>query len=345
MTQPIKTGLIGFGTGGEFFHAPFVDTLPEFELTAVLERTKDKSKEHYPKAKIVRSTEELLSIPGLELVVITTPNETHYDLARQSLEAGKHVVLDKPFTVESEEATDLIELAKKKNRVLTVYHNRRFQSDFLTLQSLIQKGTLGEIKEYRASIERYRPDLRPHLWKENDRPGAGILYDLGSHLIDQALVLFGTPESISADLSITRPGAKVIDHFEVTLHYKNHKAILKAGMLIEKPGPVFKVTGSSGIYTKYGIDGQEALLRQYIRPEGTNWALEKKEDWGQLESEGKISAIESIHTDFRDFYRNLASAIRKGEALAVRPEEAALVIRCIELAMESNVENKAPISL
>ena len=343
--QSIKTGLIGFGTGGEFFHAPFIDTLPEFELTAVLERTKEKSKEHYPNTQIVRSAEELLAFPGIELIVITTPNETHYDLARLSLEAGKHVLLDKPFTVDSKEATSLIELAKEKNKILTVYHNRRFQSDFITLQSLIKKGTLGEIKEYRASIERYRPELRPHLWKENDRPGAGILYDLGSHLIDQALVLFGTPQSISADLSITRPGAKVIDHFELTLYYKNCKAILKAGMLIEKPGPVFKVMGTSGVYTKFGVDGQEALLRQYIRPEGTNWALEKKEDWGKVESSGRITVVESIHTDFRDFYRNLASSIRKGEALAVRPEEAALVIRCIELAMKSNVENKAPISL
>lgn len=345
MTQIIKTGLIGFGTGGEFFHAPFIDALPEFEFTAVLERTKEKSKEHYPNAKIVRSMDELLSVPALELIVITTPNETHYDLARQSLEAGKHVLLDKPFTVTSGEATALLELAKRKNKILTVYHNRRYQSDFKTLQTLIKRGELGEICEYRASIERYRPELRPHLWKENDRPGAGILYDLGSHLIDQALVLFGRPESISADLSITRPGAKVVDHFEVVFHYKNLEAILKAGMLIEKPGPVFQIRGSKGIYTKYGVDGQEALLRQYIRPEGTNWALEKEEDWGELTVNGIKAKVASIHTDFRDFYRNLAAAIRGKETLTVRPEEAALVIHCIELAMKSNVENKAPVSL
>lgn len=344
-TKTIKTGLIGFGTGGEFFHAPFIDALPEFELTAVLERSKEKSKEKYPQVQIVRTIKALLAIPELELIVVTTPNETHFELARLALEAGKHVLVDKPFAVTSEEAETLIRLAKEKNKVLTVYHNRRFQSDFKTLQHLVKEGTLGEIKEYKASIERYKPELRPHLWKENERPGAGILYDLGSHLIDQVLVLFGLPLAISADLSIERPGAKVFDRFELILHYEKHKAILKAGLLVENPGPVFEVTGTEASYTKSGADIQEALLRQYIRPEGNHWAIEPKENWGHLTSNANQVPVKPLHTDFRDFYKNLALAIRKGEALAVRPEEAKWVIRCIELAMKSNVENKAMISL
>lgn len=344
-TNPIKTGLIGFGTGGEFFHAPFIDALPEFELTAVLERTNEKSKERYPTIQIVRTVEALLAMPELELIVITTPNETHFDLAKRALEAGKHVLADKPFTVTSAEAEILIRLAKQKNKVISVYHNRRFQSDFKTLQALIKEGVLGEIKEYKASIERYRPELRPHLWKENALPGSGILYDLGSHLIDQALVLFGLPQAISADLGIERPGAKVVDRFELVLHYEKHKAILKAGLLVEQPGPVFEVTGTEGAYTKSGADIQESLLREYIRPEGTQWAVEPVENWGALTLQDKAAPVKPLPTDFRDFYRNLAGAIRKGEALAVRPEEATWVIRCIELAMKSNVENKAMISL
>ncbi len=214
----IKTGLIGFGTGGEFFHAPFIHALPEFELTAIVERTKEKSKDRYPNARIVRTPEELLAIEALELIVITTPNDTHFDLAKKSLEAGKHVVVDKPFTVTSEEAEELISLSRKHKKIITVYHNRRFHSDFKTLQSLLAKGVLGEIKEYQACFDRYRPELRPTAWKEAERPGAGILYDLGAHLIDQALVLFGQPLALSAELKTERPGAKATDFFEVILH-------------------------------------------------------------------------------------------------------------------------------
>ena len=341
----IKTGLIGFGTGGEFFHAPFIHALELFELMAILERTKEKSKERYPEARIVRTPEELLSISEVELIVITTPNDTHFDLAQKSLEAGKHVVLDKPFTVTSQEAETLIRLAKKNNKVLTVYHNRRFHSDFRTLQNLLSKNALGEITEYLACFDRYRPELRPNMWKEVERPGAGILYDLGSHLIDQALVLFGKPLSISAELKIERPGAKVTDFFEVILHYQNHKAILRSGMLVKQPGPIFRVTGTKATYTKYGIDPQEAMLRAGQMPKGTEWAKESEESWGELSADNTINKVTPVYSDYRDFYRNVYGAIIFGEQLAVSPEQAAMVIRCIELAVQSSVENKAKISL
>jgi scyllo-inositol 2-dehydrogenase (NADP+) len=344
-TKIIKTGLIGFGTGGEFFHAPFIHALPEFELTAVLERTKEKSREKYPDARIVRTPEELLAIKEIELIVITTPNDTHFDLAKKSLEAGKHVVMDKPFTVTSEEAEILIALSKKCKKIITVYHNRRFHSDFKTLQNILTKGVLGEVKEYLACFDRYRPELRPNAWKEAERPGAGILYDLGSHLIDQALVLFGRPFAVSAELKTERPGAKVTDFFEVILHYKNHNAVLKSGMLVSTPGPVFQVTGTLGTYVKYGLDPQEAMLREGRMPEGEIWAKEPKENWGQIISEGVSDKTEPVYSDYRDFYRNVYVAVRNGETLAVSPEQAALVIRCIELAIKSSVENKAKISL
>lgn len=341
----IKTGLIGFGTGGEFFHAPFIHALPEFELTAIVERTKEKSKDRYPNARIVRTPEELLAIEALELIVITTPNDTHFDLAKKSLEAGKHVVVDKPFTVTSEEAEELISLSRKHKKIITVYHNRRFHSDFKTLQSLLAKGVLGEIKEYQACFDRYRPELRPTAWKEAERPGAGILYDLGAHLIDQALVLFGQPLALSAELKTERPGAKATDFFEVILHYQNHIALLKAGMLVSTPGPVFKVTGSKATYVKNGSDPQEAMLKEGRMPQGTIWAVEPKENWGEVISGQSSYKAEPVYSDYRDFYRNVYHAVREGEPLAVSPEQAALVIRCIELAIKSSVENKAKISL
>jgi scyllo-inositol 2-dehydrogenase (NADP+) len=342
----IKTGLIGFGTGGEFFHAPFIHALDKgFELTAILERTKDKSKLRYPNSKIVRTFEELLSIKELELIVITTPNDTHFDLAKKALEAGKHVILDKPFTVTSEESEALILLAKKKERILTVYHNRRFHSDFRTVQMLLAKNELGEVKEFLACFDRFRPELRPNMWKEVERPGSGILYDLGSHLIDQVLVLFGKPLAISAELKIERPGAKAIDYFDLTFHYKDHKAILKSGMLVREPGPIFKLTGTKATYTKYGTDPQEAMLRAGSVPKGEEWAKESEEAWGEIKSNGTTRKVFPVYSDYREFYWNVYRAITVGEPLAVTPEQAALVIRCIEIAIRSSVENKAKISL
>ncbi len=344
-TKIIKTGLIGFGTGGEFFHAPFIHALEEFELTAVLERSKEKSKERYPNANIVRTPEELLSINEIELIVITTPNSTHFELAKSALEAGKHVVLDKPFTVTSVESNALIQLAKEKKKILTVYHNRRFHCDFKTLQTLLTKNELGNVTEYLACFDRFRPELRPTMWKEVKGPGSGILYDLGSHLIDQVLVLFGKPLAISAELKIERPGAKAIDYFEINFHYKNHKAILRSGMLVKDPGPIFRVTGSKAVYTKFGTDPQEAMLRAGLMPKGIEWAKESEESWGEISSDGIVKKVVPIYSDYRDFYRNVSKAIRLGEPLAVSPEQAALVIQCIEIATQSNVENKAKISL
>ncbi len=341
----VKVGLIGFGTGGEFFHAPFIHAIKMFELTAILERTKDKSKARYPNVKVVRTVEELLVIEEIELIVIATPNDTHFYLAQKALKAGKHVVLDKPFTVTSEECEMLIQLAKKEEKILTVYHNRRFHSDFKTLQALLSKNELGEITEYLACFDRYRPELRPTAWKEIERPGAGILYDLGSHLIDQVLVLFGKPLAISAELKTERPGAKVTDFFELVMHYKNHKAVLKAGMLVDQPGPVFKVTGTKATYTKYGADPQEALLKAGIMPNDVQWAKELEDAWGEVTSEGTSHKVPPLYSDYRDFYWNVYYAIVFGEELEIRPEQAAMVIRCIELAIRSSVENKAKISL
>ncbi len=341
----IKTGLIGFGTGGQFFHAPFIHTLREFELTAVLERTKELSKVLYPYTKIVKTPEELFDIEEIELIVITTPNDTHFELARKALEAGKNVVIDKPFTVNTLEAKELIKIAKATNKILTVYHNRRFHSDFKTVQVLLSEGSLGELTEYLACFDRFRPELRPTVWKEHERPGAGILYDLGSHLIDQVLLLFGKPLSISAELKIERPGAKVIDCFELIFYYENHKAILRSGMLVEVPGPVFKLTGTKGIYIKNGLDPQEALLRQAIMPDSELWAVEKEDTWGDKITAGESQKVRPVYCDYREFYRNIYGAIRNGETLLVSPEQAELVIYCIELAIRSSVENKAKISL
>ena len=199
MNNPINTGIIGFGVAGKFMHAPFVKTQPEhYNIIGVLERNKDESKALFPDATIARSIDELLAIPGLELVIITTPNETHFPYAKAALLAGKHVVVDKPFTITSAEALELIELAKTVDKVISVYQNRRYVSDFLTIKRVLHNKLLGEIHEFEAHYDRYRPEAKPNAWREEPTPGSGILYDLGAHLIYYAFFLFLFSEEVTA---------------------------------------------------------------------------------------------------------------------------------------------------
>ena len=184
---------------------------------------------------------------SLELIVITTPNDSHFDYAWRALEAGKHVVVEKPFTITSADAKKLIKQAEKKNRVLSVYQNRRYVSDFLTIRQLLKENKLGEIVEFEAHYDRYRPEQRPNAWREENEPGSGILYDLGAHLIDQAFCLFGLPQFITADIRIQRPHARTTDYFELWLDYGFTKVILKAGMLVREPGPRYTIHGRHGI--------------------------------------------------------------------------------------------------
>src|SRR5215831_1676441 len=215
MSAPVKVGLAGFGISAKVFHAPFLTTSKDFELVSVLERHKQESKEKYPSVQVVTGIEELLNNPAVELVVITTPNETHFPFAKAALKAGKHVVLEKPFTNTSEEARQLIDMAEEAGKVLSVYQNRRYVSDFLTIREILNNKLLGEVHSFEGHYDRYRPEARPNAWREEAKTGSGILYDLGAHLIDQALCLFGLPQTITADIRMQRPHAKVDDYFDL----------------------------------------------------------------------------------------------------------------------------------
>ena len=224
----MKTGVVGYGVAAEFMHLPFIVCNPDFQLQTILQRHSDSAKEKYPQVQIVRTMEEMLADEDLELIVITTPNDSHFEYARMALEAARHVVVDKPFTITSAEAKKLIVLATKKNRVLSVYQNRRYVSDFLTIRKLLNENKLGEIVEFEAHYDRFRPELRPNAWREENEPGSGILYDLGAHLIDQAFCLFGLPEFVTADIRIQRDHARTTDYFELWLDYGFTKIILKS---------------------------------------------------------------------------------------------------------------------
>ncbi len=274
MAEEIGVGLIGFGMAARVFHAPVIEAVPRLKLLKVVERSGDEARKRYPQVEVVRDADDLLRDDRVALVVVTTPNATHFELARRSLLAGKHVVVEKPFTNTSDEALELIELARRENRLLTVNHNRRWDGDFLTVQRILQAGMLGRPVEYESRYERFRDQPREGAWREEAGPGSGILYDLGSHLIDQALVLFGQPRAVTADIQRQREFAKADDYFELLLDYDGLKVTLKAGMLVREPGPRFRLQGTEGSFVKHGMDPQEEALKRGLTPLATNWGEE-----------------------------------------------------------------------
>ena len=335
----IKTGLAGYGMAAKVMHAPFLKVSGQYEVTSVLERHKNDSQEIFPSAKIVRSFEELL-LQDIDLVVITTPNETHFPFAEQALLKGKHVVLEKPFTVKSKEARKLIEIAKSQKRIVSVYQNRRYVADFITIKEILSKKLLGEIHEFEAHFDRYRPELKAGAWREESGLGNGIFYDLGSHLIDQALYLFGLPRAIMADIRLQRLNAKVDDCFDVRLDFGFLRVTLKASMLVREPGPRYMIHGTKGSFIKYGEDPQEALLKQGILPVSSGWGSESEEQFGLLhtdiDDQDTTMKYPSLPGNFGLYYINLYQALVNDAELKEKPEHGYNTVRLIELAFESS---------
>lgn len=336
----IKIALTSYGMSGKVFHAPLISAHPHFNLYKVLERHRSESVDRYPGVLIVKQFEDLLSDAEVDVVVVNTPNAYHFEMTKAALEAGKHVVVEKPFTSTTEEAQQLIDLAKKQGKVLTVFQNRRWDSDFRTVEKVLAADVLGKVVEYEAHYDRFRNYIQPDTWKEEEGPGAGVLYNLGSHMIDQVLVLFGMPRTLFAKLSIQREGGKAPDAYHIILGYDDHQVVLKSSYLVRDQGPRYKLLGSKGTFTKYGLDPQEDLLKLGISPDNSQIGVESEDDWGTLDTEfnglhfqGRIA---SEVGSYMLFYENLYQALRGEEALAVKAEEAMNVIRLIELAYQSN---------
>ena len=226
MSKQINTLLVGFGFSGSTFHGPFLKALPQFNLTTVVSKQTDKVRNQLPDVVVVDDLDEALQNDEINLVVITTPVHCHFKHVKQALEAGKDVVVEKPFTVSSREAEELIKIAQLENRILTVFHNRRWDGDFMTVQDILNQNLLGDVYHYEVHFHRYRPTVNTARWKESDSAGSGILYDLGSHLIDQALLLFGSPNEITTDIVAQRPSALAIDYFHLTFKHDNRRVIL-----------------------------------------------------------------------------------------------------------------------
>ena len=348
MSSIIRTGIIGYGLSGRVFHAPFIDVIDGYELTKISTSKSENVKiieERYPVTSVVPDGRGIIEDPEIDLVIVTSPNTEHFRWAREALIAGKHVVVEKPFTVSVAEADELIEIAQRQGKILTVYHNRRFTSDTKTVRKILESNILGDIVDYESHFDRYRPDPRPGgAWREDPLPGSGIFYDLGAHLIDQALWFFGMPLAVTANIDSQRPWAKADDHFDVRLHYASFTATLKSGMLCKIPGPTYLIHGRNGSYVKYGLDVQEAMLDGGAIPQGKDWGREPENIWGNIcidhkgvKIEGKV---ESEQGDYRDYFINLRDAINGKAEIAVKPEEARNVIRIIELAFLSSREKR-----
>ena len=333
--MPIQVGLAGFGISAQVFHAPFLAQMPEYNLHTVWERSGPKAPEIYPGIRSVQGPKDLFENKDLDLIVITTPNDTHVEFAQRALNAGKNVVLEKPFTIHSEDAQKLEELANEKGKILSPYQNRRYAGDFRTIRQIIADGPLGRIHEFEAHYDRYRPEPKPNAWREEPGPGNGIFYDLGPHLIDQALCLFGMPESIYADLRKERPHARAVDYFDVQLYYPGLKVILKGGMLVREPGPRYMVHGFEGSFIKYGEDPQEALLRAGEKPGGPEWGMEPPDQYGTLRT-NELQIYPTLPGNYGIYYQNLYETLKKGAPLKETPAHGYNTVRIIELAEASN---------
>lgn len=344
MQKQIITALASFGMSGQVFHGPCLKINPHFHVKKILERSKNLSASLFPEARIVRHFEEILSDPEIELVIVNTPDRYHYEMTKAALLAGKHVVVEKPFTETVEQASELIELATAKERMLTVYQNRRWDSDFMTVKKVIDEGLLGQIVEFESHFDRYRNFIQTDTWKEEAGENTGVLYNLGVHMIDQALFLFGRPKSVTAHLHILRKEGQVTDYYDIRLQYPYHAAIMKCSYLVREPGPKYMVHGTQGSFLKYGIDLQEDALKAGLLPEGDNWGKEPESEWGILHTEknGEIirQKTESVAGNYPVFYQKVYEAIRNGKALPVRAEEALLTQEIMELCKQSHHEQK-----
>jgi predicted dehydrogenase len=337
----IRVGLIGFGLAGQAFHAPLIGVVPGVELACILDRGGAQASKKFPGVRVARSLDELLEDKDIRLCVIATPNSSHFEIALRCLLAGRDVVIDKPFATTVAEAAELIKVAEVQGCLLTAFQNRRWDGDFLTVKKLIAEGTLGRIVSYESNYDRYRPVRKPDSWRERNEPGSGILYDLGSHVLDQVFVLFGAPQAICADVFSERDGAVVDDAFFLRLEYSGMHAVLRSSMFACAPGPRIAVHGTEGSFVKYGVDAQEHALRDGLLPTGREWGENPESEWGTLYSpNGSAQKVKTEPGDYRRFYSNVRDAIVEGAPLAVTAREAQRTTRALELAMQSSHERR-----
>jgi scyllo-inositol 2-dehydrogenase (NADP+) len=334
----IKTAVIGYGLSAKTFHLPFILQQPELELVAI-SSSQPELRLDYPQLTHYQNGDELIRLSDAELVVITSPNDSHYPLAKQALLAGKHVLVEKPFVLTEAQGRELFELADKQQRQLVVYHNRRFDGDFLTLQQLLESDELGAIRYFESHFDRFRPIPRQR-WREQQGAGTGILYDLGPHLIDQAIALFGAPEALTARCRALRQGSETVDYFHLMLHYADKEVVLHSSPFCALPTTRFILQGDLGCYHKTGLDPQEDALRAGQKPVGVDWGLEPEAMYGVVANADGQRTYPTLAGNYQLFYQQLVLALTQGISSLVSADEALLTIRLIELALQSQQQGK-----
>ncbi|WP_145004968.1 oxidoreductase [Pseudomonas oryzihabitans] len=339
MPSPVRVALVGYGFVGQTFHAPLLRSIPGLSLELVASRDAARVHADLPGARVTADYSAAVRDPAIDLVVIASPNQTHAPLASAALAAGKHVVVDKPFTVTLAEARRLAQEAAQAGRLLSVFQNRRWDSDFLGLQDVLARGVLGELTSLESRIERFRPQVRER-WREADLPGSGLWFDLGPHLLDQALCLFGLPQRLQASLVRQRPGALTDDWFQVQLDYGARQVTLRAGMLAAGGVPRFLAQGTAGSWIKLGADRQEDALKAGQRPGGPEWGADPDPGWF-IDGSGERQALPTPAGDQRRYYLALVEALAGHAANPVPPAQACALMALLETAQRSAVEGRA----
>ncbi len=342
LNTSLNVGLLGYGFASATFHAPLIAAVPGLRLAAIASSRPHDVRADWPDAAVCATAAELIARPDIDLVVIATPNDTHALLAAQALAAGKHVVVDKPFTLNVAEAQALIALAAQQQRLLSVFHNRRWDADFLSLQAVLQGGELGRVTHLESHFDRYRPVVRPR-WRESGSPGSGLWYDLGPHLLDQALQLFGTPETLSLDLASQRDGGLADDWFHAVLRYGPMRVVLHASALTARVAPRFVVHGTGGSLVKWGLDTQEDALKAGLRPPRADWGTDPNPLHLTL-SDDQQALTESqrpcARGDYTLYYAGVRDALLHGAANPVPAHEAVQVMALIELGLASAAQGR-----
>lgn len=342
--QTIKTALLSYGMSGKIFHAPFIAAHPGFILAGAWERSSKNIQQDYLDVTSYPTLQAVLADETIELVIVNTPNDSHFDYARQALLANKHVVVEKAFTTTVADGEALKALAEKQQRKISVYQNRRFDSDCRTVKKVITEKLLGEIVEAEFHYDRFKPMVGPKVHKETPAPGAGLLMDLGPHLIDQALHIFGMPKAVFADIRITRPLSRVDDWFDIQLYYPTLRVRLKASNIIREAIPANLVHGIKGSFIKNRGDVQEAHLLAGKKPGESNWGIEPNTEWGLLhtEKDGRVirETIQSSQGNYGDYYEGIYQALTADQLEPVSADEGIRVIKIIEAAIISNKEKK-----
>jgi scyllo-inositol 2-dehydrogenase (NADP+) len=342
----VRVGLIGFGLAGQAFHAPVIRGVAGLELASILERHTNNAQARYPEVRVVRTLDEMLSDKSIQLIVVATPNDSHFSYTKAALEAGRDVVVDKPITPTLAEAEELVRLAQERGRLISVYQDRRYDGAFLTIKKLVESGALGKVAEYEARFDRFRLEAKPGAWREvADFPAAGVLWDLGPHLLDGALVLFGEPQSVYAAALKQRETSTVDDAFDVILQYPRLRVTLRARIIAYAPGPHLLLHGAAGSFIKFGMDPQEEILRGPNCPDGLDWGkdwgLEPETQWGTLTRVGESPRkIQTERGDYRGYYANIRDVIENKAALEVTPQQFLRTQRALVLAHKSSREQR-----